>query len=178
MNPRNRIVLGAIGFALVAGAAAGAGLGNDRPANAEAAADSPSSLVEDFAYPGADTVLAQHGIKLIKGDGTIQLADCGADPNNPPKELILVQTNDLTLPKPNFCFRAEGTTGYLSMEVPQVYFIRGDQTRTVAAKVEVAPEAGSDDPGAVKSVQVDPGEWQPVGIGADEGEATVLELRY
>jgi hypothetical protein len=174
MKLRNKILLSGVSFALVVGA----GLGSLRPANAEAAAESPSSLVEDFAYPGADTVLAQHGIKLIKGDGNIALADCGSDPDNPPQELILVQTNDLTLPEPNFCFRAEGATGYLSMEISQVYFIRGDRSRTVAAKVEIAPEAGSDDPATVKSVQVDAGEWQPVGIGADEGEATVLELRY
>jgi hypothetical protein len=146
------------------------------PAGAEEAADAPSSLVEDYSYPGADAVLAQYGITLKKGDGHLQLADCGADSDNPPADLILVQTNDLTLPSgPNFCFKPTGTTGYLSMEISQVYFIRGEQTRTVDAKVELQPD---DAAATTKSVQVDPGEWQPVGVGADEGVATVLELRY
>ncbi|WBB67545.1 hypothetical protein [Micromonospora sp. WMMD812] len=139
-----------------------------------AAEDTPPGIEEDYSYPGAAKVLADKGITLVKGDGHIVLADCGANPNNPPADLILVQSNDLSLPAgSNFCFRPKGTSGYLTMEIPMVYFVRGDSTNTVAAKVEVA-----DDPTVVEVEQVDPGEWQPVGIGQSRGDATILELRF
>lgn len=139
-----------------------------------AAEDTPPSIVEDYAYPGAAQVLAQRGIKLIKGDGHIVLTDCGSTPHNPPADLILVQSNDLTLPGgTNFCFKASGASGLLTMEIPQVYFLRGDGTRTIAAKVEV-----KDDPTVVEVEEVLPREWQPVGVGQDRGDATILELRY
>ncbi|WFF00295.1 hypothetical protein [Micromonospora sp. WMMD964] len=139
-----------------------------------AAEDTPPSIVEDYSYPGAAQVLAQRGIKLIKGDGHITLVSCGSTPNNPPADLILVQSNDLTLPAGiNFCFKATGTTGLLTMEIPQVYFVRGDSTRTIAAKVEV-----KDEPTVVEVEEVIPAEWQPVGVGQGRGDATILELRY
>jgi hypothetical protein len=141
-------------------------------------ADAPSSLVEDFSYPGAAALLTTRGIKLVSGDGHIMLADCGADPDLPPVDLLLVQTNDLTLPgNPNFCFKTSGTHGQLSLEVSQVYFIRGNNKATVDAKVSVEPASGTGDP-VVKTEAVTPGEWQPVGIGNSEGEATLLELRF
>lgn len=146
-------------------------LGMGYPSSAE---DTPPSIVEDFGYPGAVQVEADLGIKLIKGDGHILLADCGANPTNPPADLILVQSNDISLPSGgNFCFRANGASGYLTMEIPKVYFVRGDDTHTVAAKVEV-----KDDPTVVETEQVDPGEWQPLGAGQARGDATLLELRY
>ena len=108
-------------------------------------------------------MLAQRGVKLIKGDGHIVLADCGSNPNNPPDDLILVQSNDLTLPGGiNFCFKASGASGLLTMEIPKVYFVRSDVTRTLAAKVEV-----KDDPAVVEVEEVLPEEWQPVGVGQD-----------
>jgi hypothetical protein len=148
-------------------------------AAAEPAAAELPSLVEDYSYPGAAQLLTQRGITLHKGDGRITLVDCGADPNNPPADLILVQTNDLTLPgNPNFCFKANGTSGFLTMELSQVYFIRGENSRTVSATLEVQPVDDPADPTVVKEAEVTPGEWQPVGVGASEGEAALLELRY
>ncbi|MEW2378440.1 hypothetical protein AB0883_20340 [Micromonospora sp. NPDC047812] len=139
-----------------------------------AAEDTPPGIEEDYSYPAAEKVLAEKGIKLIKGDGHLTLTDCGPTPNTPPNDLILVQSSDLTLPAGrNFCFRPKGTSGYLTMEIPKVYFVRGDNTNTVSAKLEV-----KDDPTVVEVEQVDPGEWQPVGEGQSRGEATVLELRF
>jgi hypothetical protein len=143
-----------------------------------AAADAPSSLVEDFSYPGAAKQLADRGIKLISGDGHIMLTDCGADPNLPPVDLLLVQTNDLTLPgDPNFCFKTSGAHGLLTLELSQVYFIRGNNKGAVDAKVKVQPTDGTSTP-VVKTEEVDPGEWQPIGIGASEGDAALLELKF
>lgn len=144
-----------------------------------AAAEEQSSLVEDFTYPGAAKVLAERGVTLKSGDGNLMLADCGADPNLPPADLILVQSNDLSLPgNPNFCFKATGSSGFLTLEIPQVYFIRGENSRTITATIEVAPVSDPDDPSVVKEATVAPGAWKPVGIGASEGQALLLELRY
>jgi hypothetical protein len=131
-------------------------------------------IVENGSYPGAARVLAERGIKLITGDGHIMLADCGPDPDQPPSDLILVQSLDQSLPAgANFCFKATGPHGYLTMEIPQVYFVRGENTRTIAAKVET-----HDATPVVETFQVDPREWQPLGIGQSRGDATVLELRF
>jgi hypothetical protein len=59
------------------------------------------------------------------------------------------------------------------MEIGDVFFIRGEEDRTIAAKVEV-----QDATPVVETEQVDPGEWQPVGVGQSRGSATLLELRY
>ncbi|MEV4283408.1 hypothetical protein [Actinoplanes xinjiangensis] len=150
-------------------------LGGAAAALAEAAADeSPQALVEDYTYPGAAQVEADRGIKLIKGDGSIMLADCGADPNLPPADVILVQTTAVGSPdKTNHCFKATGASGFLSMEIGEVYFIRGEAGRTVGAKVET-----QDATPVVETERVDPGEWQPIGVGQGRGDGTLLELRY
>ncbi|MEU4161676.1 hypothetical protein [Actinoplanes sp. NPDC026670] len=162
-------------MALAAGVAGTVVLGGSAMALAEnAAADDAPSLVEDFSYPGAAAIEADRGIKLIKGDGNLVLVDCGADPNLPPADVILVQTTAVGSPdKTNHCFKASGTSGVLTMEIGEVYFIRGEAQRTVAAKVEV-----QDATPVTETEQVDPGEWQPIGIGQGRGEATLLELRY
>lgn len=143
-------------------------------ATAHQAAEEPASLVEDYSYPGAAAIEADRGIKLIKGDGHIVLADCGSDPDLPPVDLILVQTSKPGAPaEVNHCFKATGTSGFLTMEVDEVYFVRGENDRTIAAKVEVR-----DATPVTETERVDPGEWQPVGVGQARGEATLLELRH
>jgi hypothetical protein len=170
MRRRHWVVL----LSVAATAAAVTGTAAAVAASAAAVADEPSSLVEDYRYPGADTILTQRGIKLIKGDGHIMLADCGANPDAPPADLILVQSLKPDFPAgPNFCFKATGTVGYLTMEIPDAYFVRGDSGRTLAAKVET-----HDNPAVVETEKVEPGEWQPVGVGQSRGSATILELRY
>jgi len=140
----------------------------------ESADDQAASLVEDYNYPGAAQVEATRGIKLLKGDGHIMLADCGSDPNLPPQNLILVQTSRLGSPdETNHCFKATGTKGFLTMQVDDVYFIRGENDRTVAAKVEVHESTP-----VTETERVDPGEWQPIGIGQGRDAATLVELRF
>ena len=144
------------------------------PSPAVTAPASLPSVVEPRDYPGAAEILQTRGIKLFKGDGHVTLVDCGVNPNNPPADLILVQTYDLTLPGgSDFCFRGRGPTGFLTMEINKAYTIRGDNTHTVAATVETA-----DDQTVVETEQVDPREWQPVGIGQNRGDAKILELRF
>jgi hypothetical protein len=156
-------------------AAVGTVLAVSAAAHADAdAAAVPADLVEDFNYPGAAQVLTDRGIKLLRGDGHLTLADCGADPDHAANNLIVVQSFDDDFPNgPSFCFQAVGTTGVLTMEIPNVYLVRSDASRVVAAKVSVA-----DEPTVVETEQVDPLEWQGVGIGQERGEAVLLELRY
>jgi len=162
--------LWAVAVVAVAGVAL-AGAAGPGPAGAD---EVQPSTVEDYAYPGAERVLAERGVRLVSGDGHIALADCGPNPDAPPADLILVQTLDFDLPgDPNFCFRATGAVGHLALEISKVYLIRGESDRTVFAKVETL-----DDPAVVDVEQVDPREWQPVGIGQSRGDATVLELRF
>ena len=118
--------------------------------------------------------MQERGITLKKGDGHIALVDCGPNPNNPPADVILVQTYDIDRPGgPDACFKATGASGSLTMEITQIYLIRGENNRTVAAKVEVL-----EDPAVVEVERIDPGEWQGVGVGANREEAVLLELRF
>ncbi|MEU8665279.1 hypothetical protein [Streptomyces anulatus] len=89
---------------------------------AAATADMPS-LVEDFIHPGAERILQDRKIVLKRGDGNIMLkpgngeggmnACLGA--NN-----VFVESR---LDKQGFCFVTTGTTGYLTMEIPDAFFL-------------------------------------------------------
>ena len=50
-----------------------------------------------------------------------------------------------------------------------------DYSQAVSAKVRTAESSGST---VIDVERVDPGEWQPVGVGQSRGDATVLELRF
>jgi hypothetical protein len=135
---------------------------------AEVQEDTPSSTVEDTSYPGAAQILAQRGIKLIGGDGSIQLADCG------PTGLIELRSTE----KGRVCFKAEPAywggryrmTGYVTLEIPSVYLIKGDE-KTVEATLTVNNQT--------KIYPIEKNAWTPVGEGAGPGNPpeTLLEIR-
>lgn len=142
------------------------------------AADAPSSLVEDYSYPGAAAILAAHNVKLISGNGKIVYADC----SNPPAgdvTFVYVYTTDLSVNGGDaVCFQVLGVPGVLTMEVPQVFEIRGDGRVAGAGKghdmtAVVQPEGGS-----ATTVQLDSDGSTPVGIGTDPTAAptTLLQL--
>lgn len=126
------------------------------------AADTPPSIVEDYSYPGAAEILAQRGLKLIKGDGHILLADCVTGAG---------QAEVWSRTKGHFCFRVTGSAGLLTMEVPEAYLLVGAGGHTIAAKVVVD--------GVTSSVAVGKGEFRGIGEGGDpdSGPATLLEFR-
>jgi hypothetical protein len=122
-----------------------------------------AGLVEDYSYPGAADVLAAHNIKLISGDGHIVLApDCSAD------GLITVESYS-NVNEPMYCFKVLGSSGYLRLEIPKVFFIwsAGEQvTATVTvAGVESAP------------VVIAPNDGEPVGSADPANHAVLLELK-
>ncbi|MFI1227029.1 MULTISPECIES: hypothetical protein [unclassified Streptomyces] len=120
----------------------------------------PPVAVEDFAYPNADEIFADTGIRLISGDGNITLTACG------PTGLIEVHARD----REKFCFSVRGASGRVAMEVEAVYGIKGaDYEMTADMTVE----------GTETSYEVDPNSWTAVGETADpeERDHTLVELR-
>ena len=136
------------------------------------------SLEEDYAYPFANEILAQTNIELIRGDGHLLLVDCNK-PHSEEIGHIRIQTSDVTVGTDGlFCLEMSETasSGYLALEVHQVYEIRNDgrnlglgHALTVQWEVDNASESG----------EVPRGGTLQIGSGADpsSGAATLLELR-
>lgn len=132
-------------------------------ARADAEAEAPSSLVEDFAYPNADGILAEHGIKLNKGDGNILFVDCDV-----PGDVIQVESYDHA---GYICFQVRGATGYLSLEITRTVFVRSENKPLEATVIL----AGEDEPSPPETVPAN--SWTTFGEAANLPPATLLELR-
>ncbi|MFF4603557.1 hypothetical protein ACFY12_12555 [Streptomyces sp. NPDC001339] len=169
MNLARRII--ATGAAAAAGMAAVVALASQdatpppvAPTSTVAVADGqPGYAVEDFAYPGADKIKENVGIVLKRGDGHLTLAKC--DSANGLMEVYTRKNGKI-------CFRATGTSGHLTAEIPAVYGIKG--TAEQAADVTLkAPDAKT------QQVEIGKGEYKPVGESTDpEGRDHVLvEIR-
>ncbi|MFF3017337.1 hypothetical protein [Streptomyces sp. NPDC057939] len=130
-------------------------------AMAAVADEGPGYAVEDFGYPDADKILAERGITLKRGDGHIVLADCASA-----TDLLEVwsRAND------KICFRVTGTTGYLSLEIPAVFAVKGN---SYSAKVDMT--TGPEE----KQFDVNKNAWTPVGESADEQgrDFMLMEIR-
>lgn len=142
--------------ALLLTAAAGiavAGLALVVPAVAGPAEDPPSA-VEDYAYPGADRIYAELGIKLISGDGHLMMADCPSTPGN--DGFIRFRRNL----KPTVCFKVAGPAGALTMDIPDVTFVKGDDhTLKVTISSQTTP------------IDIAKNEWTP--LPGDRGSTTL-----
>ncbi|MEV7357252.1 hypothetical protein [Kitasatospora sp. NPDC091276] len=125
-----------------------------------AGADLPPVAVEDFTHPGADRVLADTGVVLKRGDGHITLVPCDGTPG-----LLRVFARDLQ----DFCLRMTGDKGYLSLEVPRITGVRGNDYN-----VSINTTAGS----STTSFTVKKNTWTPVGSSTDpEGrDYTLMEV--
>ncbi|MFB7426687.1 hypothetical protein ACFC0K_25710 [Streptomyces hydrogenans] len=147
--------------AMIATATAGAALGLfaagavgspeavGSPRMTAAADEAPGPAVEDFAYPDAAKILAEQGIVLKRGDGHILLATCGGEAG-----LIEVWARG----RDKVCFKVTGAGGYLSLDIPAVFAIKGnDYTTTVDMTV------GTEQ----KSFAITQNAWTAVGESAD-----------
>jgi len=152
-------VLAVIAAGVLSGGVATASNDNGK-AKVAADADAQSNTVEDFNYPGADDIFASRGIRLKRGDGHIVLADCGAAGAIQVKSRV---TNGDT------CFRAIGTRGYLTLEIPSVFLIYGGDHHTTAT---LTPPGG-----ASKTYDVPAGLWKPVGESDTGTAAALMEIR-
>ncbi|MGX1368558.1 hypothetical protein RKD19_003917 [Streptomyces canus] len=136
--------------------------GDGAPADpAPVAGEAPGYAVENFDYPQADKILAERNILLKRGDGHITLATCASGTGQ-----LEVQARD----KSKVCFDVKGNSGWLTLEIPSVYLIRGNDY-TTEADMTVGTEE--------KSYEIAKNTWTPVGESADEQarEWTLLELR-
>ncbi|MFC8190476.1 hypothetical protein ACFUMH_02300 [Cellulomonas sp. NPDC057328] len=136
-----------------------------------------SSLVEDFAYPGADAIFAEHGLRVFAGDGHVEFLPvegraCAAD-------LIQVTASLEDDPyRAVYCFRTSGTRGFLTMEVPHTFLVRA-AALPVRATATV-PVNGTEGETEVEVVDVPPNRSVPIEPGG-QGEvppAVLVELRF
>ncbi|MEU0029096.1 hypothetical protein [Streptomyces sp. NPDC006335] len=162
-RPYRKRLLGTAVGALAAGALAWTAMtaGGTPAGTVPVAGEAPGYAVEDFDYPQADKILAEKSILLKRGDGHITLADCATGTGQ-----LEVQARD----KSKVCFDVKGASGWLTLELPSVYLIRGNDYTT-----EADMTVGSEQ----QSYDIAKNTWTPVGESADEQarEWTLLELR-
>ncbi|QES58596.1 hypothetical protein DEJ51_00460 [Streptomyces venezuelae] len=130
---------------------------------AVAAGELPGFAVEDFRYPNADGVLQEKGIVLKRGDGHVTLADCGSASGL----LQIMRRPEDAVP---VCFKVTGDSGFLTLEIPSVYGVKGNDYDTT-----VDMTVGSEK----KSFTVTPNQWTPVGETTDPTgrEFMLVEIR-
>jgi hypothetical protein len=136
-----------------------------------------TSAVEDYGYPNAEQIMAEQNVKLISGDGHILLTDC-ATPTQGDVGLLKVWTTDDQIGADGvgrICFQVRAPYGFLNLEVPGVYEIRGDGLSTGAGH-EVTADLRDDD-GKQFKVDVDPDGSTQVGMGADPDAPPTMLLR-
>ncbi|MER5891366.1 hypothetical protein ABT160_46910 [Streptomyces sp. NPDC001941] len=112
--------------------------------------EGPGYAVETHEYPQADKILAEKKIVLKKGDGHITLADCASETG-----LLEVWARS----KDKICFKVTGTSGWLTMEIPAVYGVRGSAAQTAQVDMTVGTEE--------KTYDVAKDAFTPVGESAD-----------
>ncbi|WP_030816637.1 hypothetical protein [Streptomyces sp. NRRL F-2799] len=152
----------AAGWLAVAQGMAGGSAGASAADAAPVAGEAPGYAIEDFAYPQADKILAEQGIVLKRGDGHITLADCASGTG-----LLQIMARERSGP---VCFKTVGNSGWLTLEIPSVYVMKGNDYAT-----QVDMTVGSEE----KSFDITKNTWTPVGESADEQgrEFMLVEIR-
>ncbi|WP_307815246.1 hypothetical protein [Streptomyces sp. I4(2020)] len=165
---RTRLVAGISTIAALAGVStlAFAASAASSAATGQTVDDLPPYAIEDFTYPNAAKILAEKGILLKRGDGHITLAECSATANQ-----IRVHTvKDPTAGRDEmYCFRANASTGYLTLELPRVF---GLDTSDHPISAELTAN------GETTTVTVPKDTFKSVGEGTIGGARSVLvEIR-
>ncbi|MFG2991798.1 hypothetical protein ACGFZK_21330 [Streptomyces sp. NPDC048257] len=153
------LAAGALTWVAVGGVTGGAGA--EGLATKAIADEGPGYAIEDFSYPNADKILAEQKIKLKSGDGHILLTECTGAPE---------QMEVFSHKNEKVCFRTTGNKGYLSLEIPSVFGIKGNE---YASQVNMT--TGTEE----KTFNVDKNAWTAVGETADEKgrDFMLLEIR-
>lgn len=156
------LAAGAVAWLAIGASSHGASpAGGIRDRVTSVADESPGYAVEKYDYPQADKILAEKNIVLKRGDGHITLADCATGTGQ-----LEVWAHD----KDKVCFDVKGNSGWLTLEIPAVYGVRGNDYTT-----EVDMTVGTEE----KSFDVAKNAWTPVGESADEAgrEHMLVEIR-
>jgi len=166
------LAVGAVAAAVVVGSVV---IGQSARSEAREVTGGQAPLVENFAYPGAEQILATYGVTLVSGDGHIVFADC-ATPAEGSIGLMKVRTTESVGQNGLVCFKVLGTPGQLKLKIPAVFEIRGDGLVSGTghkAKAELTTDAGQR-----TVVDVNPSGNTPVGVGAGPGNqpTTLLQL--
>ncbi|MEV4948987.1 hypothetical protein [Streptomyces sp. NPDC053755] len=125
--------------------------------------DVPGFVAEEFGYPNADSILREKGIVLKRGDGHITLAECGSETGL----LQIMRRPEDAYP---VCFKVTGNSGFLTVEIPSVYGVKGNDYDTT-----VDMTVGTEQ----KSFAVNPNQWTAVGETTDPEarEYMLVEIR-
>ncbi|WP_307627030.1 hypothetical protein [Streptomyces turgidiscabies] len=153
------LAAGALAWTAVAGSAPTSESGTAVEA---VAGEAPGYAVETFDYPNADKILAEQNIVLKRGDGHITLADCASGTG-----LLEVWAREKA---DRICFKVVGSSGWLTLAIPSVYAVKGNDYAT-----EVDMTVGTEE----KSFDVEKNTWTAVGESADpQGrEHLLVEIR-
>jgi hypothetical protein len=138
-------------------------------ASAADATDAPTSIVEDFSYPGADAVAQQYpGLQLFKGDGHILFKGYCTDTTG----MLVVESSITPSVNDRFCFQVlSSESGFLTLKVPATYFVDGDGTHKIEATI-------STDDGRTIDTNVALTGFTPVGASTgDANTGALVELR-
>lgn len=153
-------IVGAVAVSGIVGAVAADG----GPAVAAVAADDtpPPPAVEDFAYPGADQILKDRGIKLKTGDGNIILA-----PTCSPG-MLEIDARPMSIGR--YCFTTTGAAGRLTLELPSTVGV----STPVNYSARITLVTGTE----TKVQDLKPGTWTGVGETTDPQQRpfTMLEI--
>ncbi|MEV7867827.1 hypothetical protein AB0P17_17365 [Streptomyces sp. NPDC088124] len=152
---------GALAWAALSGALTGVA-SSQTPATSTVADGAPGYAVEDFNYPNADKILAERNIVLKRGDGHITLVDCASGTGF--IEVLARRHSG------KVCFEVVGNSGWLTLEIPAVYSMKGNDYTT-----EVDMTAGAEE----RSFDLDKNTWTAVGESGDEQgrEHVLVEIR-
>ncbi|GGR72213.1 hypothetical protein GCM10010169_15190 [Micromonospora fulviviridis] len=141
------------------------------PATMSTAADTQPSLEEDFNHPGAAQILAEHGLKLYKGDGHIMWTASRSMDDDVQCAAGEIQVEQIVDFAGTFhCFKILGGSGYLTLEIPGTFGIRGG-TETVEATANL--------PEGQEKFTIPPNQSVPIrpGTGSEPPQAVLVEIR-
>ncbi|MER8073416.1 hypothetical protein ABTZ59_34745 [Streptomyces sp. NPDC094034] len=141
---------GALAWAALSGALTGVAP-SQTDATSTVADGAPGYAVEDFNYPNADKILAEQNIVLKRGDGHITLVDCASGTG-----FIEVLGRRHAS---KVCFKVVGNSGWLTLEIPAVYSMRGNDYTT-----QVDMTVGAEE----RSFDLEKNTWTAVGESDDE----------
>ncbi|MGC5330501.1 hypothetical protein [Micromonospora sp. DT62] len=137
------------------------------------ASDTPPSIEEDFNHPAAERILLDHGLKVFKGDGHIWFDTSRSFETGeqcPVGQIQVEKQLDVAPYGVWYCFKTKGTQGYLTLEVPGTFGVRGGSGPL---------QATANLPEGQKTFQIEPN--RPVaispGTGNDLPQAILVELR-
>jgi hypothetical protein len=136
--------------------------------SAAEAVDSPSSLVEDFTHPGAEGILSEFGLKVLKGDGNIQFSSRKSFEDEVQCATAEIQVEKALAVEPYgyyYCFKTVGSKGVLTLEVPGTFGVRaGNNAVTATAETKDGTEVFNIPANTPKPIDPGDGDGLPTAI--------------